>query len=186
MITTVLAFLLTLGLLIVIHEYGHYRVAVACGVKVLRFSVGFGRPLWMRRGRDGCEFAVSALPLGGYVKMLDEREGPVPAHERSRAFNNRPLLQRTAIVLAGPGGNLVLVAANAGTAGRPGWNLPLLVVSAIAAAALGDGIAWPQARELLGFAVPSWPGMLAGAGVACGAVLLSAWLLSRRSPTEAD
>jgi len=107
-ITTVLAFLLTLGVLIVIHEYGHYRVAVACNVKVLRFSVGFGRPLWVRRGRDGCEFAVSALPLGGYVRMLDEREGPVPAHERSRAFNNRPLLQRTAIVAAGPIANLVL------------------------------------------------------------------------------
>jgi Ca2+-transporting ATPase len=95
-------------------------------------------------------------------------------------------LARTHSVLAMTAGNLVLVAANVGTAGRPGWNLPLLVVSAIAAAALGVGIAWPQARELLGFAVPSWPGMLAGAGVACGAVLLSAWLLSRRSPTEAD
>jgi regulator of sigma E protease len=108
MITTVLAFLLTLGVLIVIHEYGHYRVAVACDVKVLRFSVGFGRPLWMRRGRDGCEFVVSALPLGGYVKMLDEREEAVPPHERARAFNNRPLWQRSAIVAAGPLANLVL------------------------------------------------------------------------------
>ena len=78
LITTVLAFLLTLAILVVIHEYGHYRVAVACGVKVLRFSVGFGRVLWSRRsGADGTEFVLSALPLGGYVRMLDEREAPV-------------------------------------------------------------------------------------------------------------
>ena len=93
MITTVLAFLVTLGILIVIHEYGHYRVAVACGVKVLRFSVGFGRVLWRRqRGPDATEFVVSALPLGGYVRMLDEREAPVPAHELHRAFNRQPLV----------------------------------------------------------------------------------------------
>src|SRR5204862_4207558 len=88
MITTVLAFLLTLGVLIVIHEYGHYRVARACGVKVLRFSVGFGRVLFSRQ-RGDTEFVVSALPLGGYVRMLDEREAPVPAHELHRAFNRQ-------------------------------------------------------------------------------------------------
>ena len=83
MITTVLAFIVTLGVLIVIHEYGHYRVAVACGVKVLRFSVGFGRVVWRRQATpDSTEFVVSALPLGGYVRMLDEREGPVaPAQQ---------------------------------------------------------------------------------------------------------
>ncbi len=109
MITTVLAFLLTLGVLIVIHEYGHYRVAVACGVKVLRFSVGFGRVVWSRRwGPDGTEFTLSALPLGGYVRMLDEREGDVPAHERERAFNRQPLRKRAAIVAAGPLANLGL------------------------------------------------------------------------------
>ena len=76
---TVLAFLLTLGVLIVVHEWGHYRVAVACGVKVLRFSVGFGRVLWRRqKGADATEFVLCALPLGGYVRMLDEREGAVP------------------------------------------------------------------------------------------------------------
>src|SRR5678815_5658408 len=75
MMVTVLAFFLTLGVLIVVHEYGHYRVAVACGVKVLRFSVGFGRVLWRRQPRpDGTEFVVCALPFGGYVRMLDERE----------------------------------------------------------------------------------------------------------------
>jgi regulator of sigma E protease len=107
---TVLAFLVTLAVLIVIHEYGHYRMAVACDVKVLKFSVGFGRPLWSRV-RGETEFAVSALPLGGYVRMLDEREQPVPAHERHRAFNNKPLRQRIAIVAAGPAANLLLAIA---------------------------------------------------------------------------
>ncbi len=107
MALTILAFLVTIGILVVIHEYGHYRAAVACDVKVLRFSVGFGRVLWSRT-RGETEFVLSALPLGGYVKMLDEREGRVPAEERSRAFNNKPLRQRAFIVAAGPLANLVL------------------------------------------------------------------------------
>ena len=107
--TTLLAFLVTLGVLIVVHEYGHYRVARACGVKVLRFSVGFGSALWRRqRTPDGTEFVVGALPLGGYVRMLDEREGPVAPHERDQAFNRKPLRQRVAIVAAGPAANLLL------------------------------------------------------------------------------
>jgi regulator of sigma E protease len=105
--TTVLAFLFTLGVLIVVHEYGHYRIAVACGVKVLRFSVGFGRVVW-RRQRGETEFVVSMLPLGGYVKMLDEREGEVLPVDQGRAFNQRPLWQRSAIVAAGPAANLIL------------------------------------------------------------------------------
>ena len=104
---TVLAFIVTLGLLIVVHEYGHYRVAVACGVKVLRFSVGFGRTLWSRQ-RGETEFVVAALPLGGYVRMLDEREGPVPAQDLHRAFNRQSLARRSAIVAAGPLANLLL------------------------------------------------------------------------------
>jgi regulator of sigma E protease len=109
MIVTVLAFLVTLAILVVIHEYGHYRVAVACGVKVLRFSVGFGRVLWRRQGgADGTEFVLSALPLGGYVRMLDEREGPVAPDEQHRAFNRQSLLRRSAIVAAGPAANLLL------------------------------------------------------------------------------
>ncbi len=111
-ITTLLAFLFTLGVLIVVHEYGHYRVAVACGVKVLRFSIGFGRVLWRRQPRpDGTEFVVCALPLGGYVRMLDEREGPVAPDERDRAFNRKSLWQRSAIVVAGPLANLLLAVA---------------------------------------------------------------------------
>ena len=109
MITTILAFALTLGVLIVIHEYGHYRVAVACGVKVLRFSVGFGRVLWRRQATpDSTEFVICALPLGGYVRMLDEREAPVAPGELNRAFNRKPLMQRAAVVVAGPVANLLL------------------------------------------------------------------------------
>jgi regulator of sigma E protease len=108
--TTILAFLVTLGVLIVVHEWGHYRAARACDVKVLRFSVGFGRVIW-RRQRGETEFAVSMLPLGGYVKMLDERESDVAAAELPRAFNRKPLAQRAFIVAAGPLANLVLAVA---------------------------------------------------------------------------
>lgn len=107
MLMTVLSFLVTIGVLVVIHEYGHYRAAVACNVKVLRFSVGFGQVLW-RRQRGETEFVISALPLGGYVKMLDGREGPVDAAEQHRAFNRKPLRQRAFIVAAGPLANLLL------------------------------------------------------------------------------
>ena len=107
MLMTVLAFLVTIGVLVVIHEWGHYRAAVACDVKVLRFSVGFGRVLWSRT-RGETEFVVSALPLGGYVKMLDEREGRVDPAERHRAFNQKSLPQRAFVVAAGPLANLVL------------------------------------------------------------------------------
>ena len=106
---TIFAFLVALGLLIAVHEYGHYRVAVACGVKVLRFSVGFGKPLWLWRSpRSGTEYVLGALPLGGYVRMLDEREAAVPASERHLAFNTQSLRVRTAIVAAGPAANLLL------------------------------------------------------------------------------
>ena len=109
MITTVFAFVLTLGVLITIHEYGHYRVAVACGVKVLRFSVGFGRVLWRRQASpESTEFVLCMLPLGGYVKMLDEREGPVAQEDLDRSFNRKRLWQRAAIVAAGPIANLLL------------------------------------------------------------------------------
>jgi regulator of sigma E protease len=103
------AFLVTLGVLIAVHEYGHYRVARWCGVKVLRFSIGFGRVVWRRQPRaDGTEFTLSALPLGGYVRMLDSREGPVPPAERDGAFDLKPLRQRAAVVVAGPLANLGL------------------------------------------------------------------------------
>lgn len=106
---TIVAFVMALGILIAVHEYGHYRVAVACGVKVLRFSIGFGYPLlrWQPKGSP-TEFVLGAFPLGGYVRMLDEREAPVPEHERHLAFNTQPLRARAAIVAAGPVANLLL------------------------------------------------------------------------------
>ncbi len=109
MLMTLVAFVVALGVLIAVHEYGHYRVAVACGVKVLRFSVGFGKPLlrWQPKG-SSTEFVLAAFPLGGYVRMLDEREAPVPASERHLAFNTQPLRSRAAIVAAGPVANLLL------------------------------------------------------------------------------
>lgn len=106
---TVLAFIVALGLLIAIHEYGHYRMAVACGVKVLRFSIGFGHTLWRWQPRgSSTEFVLGAFPLGGYVRMLDEREGPVDPAERHLAFNTQPLRARALIVAAGPLANLLL------------------------------------------------------------------------------
>lgn len=103
------AFALILGVLIVVHEFGHYLVARWAGVKVLRFSVGFGRVMWSKRfGRDGTEWAIGLFPLGGYVKMLDEREGAVPAEDAQRSFNRQSVWRRMAIVVAGPLANLVL------------------------------------------------------------------------------
>ena len=106
---TILAFVTALALLITVHEYGHYRVAVACGVKVLKFSIGFGKTIfsWKLKGSN-TEFVIGLLPLGGFVKMLDEREGSVPPEQKHLAFNTQPLRKRVAIVAAGPIANLVL------------------------------------------------------------------------------
>ena len=106
---TLAAFAVTLGILIVVHEYGHYIIARKCGVKVLRFSVGFGKPLLIKKfSPEGTEWVLAAFPLGGYVKMLDEREGPVEAADRPYAFNSQSIYRRSAIVLAGPVANLIL------------------------------------------------------------------------------
>ncbi len=105
---TLLSFLFALAVLIVVHEYGHYRIARACGVKVLRFSVGFGKVIARRTDRHGTEWALSAIPLGGYVKMVDEREGDVAPEDLPYAFNRKPVLQRMAIVVAGPLANFIL------------------------------------------------------------------------------
>jgi len=108
-LATIFAFVIALGLLITFHELGHYLVARWCGVKVLRFSLGFGQPFFKKRlGNDQTEWVVAAIPLGGYVKMLDEREGEVPAGERHRAFNSQPVSRRFAIVAAGPVANFLL------------------------------------------------------------------------------
>ena len=139
MIITVLAFLLTLAVLIVVHEYGHYRVAVACGVKVLRFSMGFGRVIWRRQSNpDATEFVLCALPLGGYVRMLDEREGEVAPHEVDKAFNRKPLMQRVAIVAAGPLANLGLAVLLFASANWLGVSEPKAVLGAPGAGSLAE------------------------------------------------
>jgi len=99
--------LVTLGVLVTFHEFGHYWVARRCGVKVLRFSVGFGRALWKRTGRDGTEYQIAAIPLGGYVKMLDAREGEIDPALRAQEFTGKSVWKRIAIVAAGPGFNLI-------------------------------------------------------------------------------
>ncbi len=102
-LVSALSFLVAIGVLITVHEFGHFWVARRLGVKVLRFSVGFGKPLWSRRGKiDDTEFVLAAIPLGGYVKMLDEHEGEVDPSEVHRAFNRQKLWKRTAVVAAGP------------------------------------------------------------------------------------
>lgn len=139
MLSTLLAFVLTLGVLIVVHEYGHYKVARLCGVRVLRFSVGFGRVVWRRQPRaDGTEFTLSALPLGGYVKMLDSREGPVPDAWLSQAFDRQPLRRRVAIVAAGPLANLGLAVLLYAASHWWGIEEPKAVLSAPVAGSLAE------------------------------------------------
>jgi regulator of sigma E protease len=156
----ILAFAVTLGVLVVIHELGHFAVARLAGVKVLRFSVGFGRIVWSRLvGRDRTEWALSAIPLGGYVKMADEREGSVAPEDRPRAFNRQGVGKRIAIVAAGPIANLLLaVFLFAGTfmAGVPGQrpviaNPPAQTAAAQAGLRSGDVIVGVDGR-----AVGSW------------------------------
>lgn len=110
-LTTVLWFLVAICILVAIHEFGHFYVARLCGVKVLRFSIGFGHRLFTWKDKHGTEFALSALPLGGYVKMLDEREVDVEEHERHQSYNSKPVWQRIAILAAGPGANFILALA---------------------------------------------------------------------------
>jgi regulator of sigma E protease len=105
--STLLSFILAISILVVIHEFGHFWVARRCGVKVLRFSVGFGKPLWSYTDKLGTEFSIAPIPLGGYVKMLDEREGEVKAQEKDQAFNQKTVWQRIAIASAGPIANFI-------------------------------------------------------------------------------
>lgn len=158
------AFILALGVLITVHEFGHYWVARKAGVKVLRFSIGFGKPLWSRRrGPDQTEFVLAAIPLGGYVKMLDEREAPVAAEELSRAFNRQPVGKRMAVVAAGPLFNFLFAIVAYWALfvhGVPGVK-PLLDAPEAGSVAASAGI---EARDLLlsvdGTPTPTWDGAL--------------------------
>ena len=108
-LTAVVAFIVAIGVLVTVHEFGHFWVARKLGFKVLRFSIGFGKPLAMRvsRDADAVEYVLAAVPLGGYVRLLDERDGPVPPQDAHRAFNRRPPAARIAVLLAGPVANIV-------------------------------------------------------------------------------
>ncbi len=134
MLTTLIAFVVALAILIAVHEWGHYRMAVACGVKVLRFSIGFGptllryKPRRQHPGQD-TEFVIAAIPLGGYVKMLDEREGDVAPEERHLAFNTQPLKSRALVVAAGPVANLVLAVLLYALVGWVGMQEPRAVLA---------------------------------------------------------
>ncbi len=164
-IQKVLAFAVTLGVLITFHELGHYFVARLAGVKVLRFSIGFGRVVWSRRvGRDATEWALSAVPLGGYVKMVDEREGEVMPGDRARAFNRQSVWKRIAIVAAGPLANLllaVLLFAGMYLAGVPGQRAvlaspPAASPAAAAGLAAGDVIAAVDGTQLRSWQELRW------------------------------
>ena len=104
------AFIIALGILVAVHEWGHYYVARLCGVYVKRFSIGFGKPIWSKVDKHGTEFALAAIPLGGYVRMLDERVDEVPPELASQAFNNKSVGKRMAIIAAGPGVNFIFAA----------------------------------------------------------------------------
>jgi regulator of sigma E protease len=154
MILTVVAFIVALGLLIAIHEYGHYRVAVACGVKVLRFSVGFGQTLyrWQPKGQkhgQTTEFVLGAFPLGGYVKMLDEREGPVAPEERHLAFNTQPLRSRAMIVAAGPVANLVLAVLLYASVNWLGVDEPRAIVASPALGSIAETAGFKGGEQVL-------------------------------------
>jgi regulator of sigma E protease len=155
-----IAFAVVLGVLIIVHELGHYFAARWCGVKVLRFSIGFGPVLWQKKmGRDATEWAVSAFPLGGYVKMLDEREAEVPSAELHRAFNRQGVGKRSLIVAAGPLANFALAILLYWAVFIYGTNelLPVLGTppegSPAAAAAIRNG---EQVRQADGMVVSTW------------------------------
>ncbi len=108
-LSSILAFIVAIGVLVSVHEFGHFWVARRLGFKVLRFSIGFGKPIarWRGAAPDHTEYWLSSIPLGGYVKMLDEREGPVAVADQPRAFNRRPVWQRILVLLAGPAFNFL-------------------------------------------------------------------------------
>lgn len=159
MLFTLLAFALALGVLITFHELGHYWVARLCGVRILRFSVGFGKVLARRTDRHGTEWALSAIPLGGYVKMLDDAPDNATQQEASRAFNRKTLAQRSAIVLAGPVANLILAALLYTALGLAGTNEPAAILAAPPANSMAAQAGFQAGDRITGInaqSVQSW------------------------------
>ncbi len=133
-LSSALAFIVAISILVAVHEYGHYLVGRLTGMKVLRFSVGFGKPIWMRTGKDPdrTEYCISAIPLGGYVRFLDGREGPIDRADEGRAFNQRPIPARIAVLLAGPAFNFLLAVLIYWALFVAGENVPRPVVGEVA------------------------------------------------------
>jgi regulator of sigma E protease len=158
-IETILSLVLTLGILVTIHEYGHFWVARRFGVKVLRFSVGFGKPLWSWYDRHGTEFAVAAIPLGGYVKMLDAREGPVPPELSDQAFTAKSPYQRIAIAAAGPAANFIFAIAAYWLLAVVGVTTVAPVVGSVTPGSVAERVGLAPGMELKevdGHGVSSW------------------------------
>ncbi|MEH6358403.1 MAG: sigma E protease regulator RseP [Pseudomonadales bacterium] len=159
LLQTIFATIVTLGLLVTVHEYGHFWVARRCGVKVLRFSIGFGKPLYTRKDRHGTEFVVAAIPLGGYVKMLDEREGEVAEAELAQAFNRKSVGQRIAIVVAGPAANFLFAIFAYGLMFMTGVTSLAPVIGGVTADSLAAKAGLQAQHEIIavdGVDTPSW------------------------------
>lgn len=158
----IVGLVVALGVLVTFHEFGHFWVARRCGVKVLRFSVGFGTPLVRWHDRQGTEFVIAAIPLGGYVKMLDEREGDVPPELFEQAFNRKPVFQRIAIVAAGPVANFLLAILFFWVLAMLGSQQIKPVIGSVVAdspAALGGLAAGQEVVAVDGEAVDGWSGV---------------------------
>lgn len=156
------AFVVAIGILVAFHEFGHFWVARKLGVKVLRYSVGFGKPLWMKKGKDGCEYVIAAVPLGGYVKMLDEREGEVNPAEAHLAFNRQSPYKRFAIVAAGPIANFLLAILffwMVYVIGQPGLKPVVAAPPAQSAAALAGVQGGELILRINGEDVQTWTGL---------------------------
>jgi regulator of sigma E protease len=181
--TTVLSFLLTIAVLVTVHEWGHYRMARACGVRVLRFSVGFGPVLWRRQTHpEATEWVVCALPLGGYVRMLDSREETVPPESLAMAFDHRPLLQRSMIVAAGPLANLVLAVLLYAAAAWWGTQEPVARLATPAAGSLMERAGLQAGERVVALCVGRPNPLGRGADDGCEAVESLTglhWLLTR-------
>jgi regulator of sigma E protease len=157
---SLLAFIIAISILVAVHEFGHFWVARRLGIKVLRFSIGFGKPVWLRRfGADRTEFAIAALPLGGYVRMLDEREAPVSPGEAARAFNRQSLATRSAVILAGPVFNFIFAVAAYWlmfVSGVPGLKAVIGEVSPDTVAATAGFVANDEILSVGSTPTPTW------------------------------
>ncbi|MDQ2075331.1 RIP metalloprotease RseP [Marinimicrobium sp. ABcell2] len=159
LIQTIMWFLIALVVLVAVHEFGHFYVARRCGVKVLRFSIGFGKILLRWTDRQGTEYALAAIPLGGYVKMLDEREGEVPEHELHRAFNRKNVWQRIAVVAAGPFANFLLAVVLFTALAIPGVRDAIPIVGHVEPNSVAEQAGLEPGQEILevdGTPTPTW------------------------------